>query len=369
VELADNDTRYGALDTVCANGLRLWQNYVIERTDFSKKVVATIMQQGSVVNPKAFVVHFPNIEPLMGTGLKVQYRLDRKLRGESEFTKGPLTGKYETNIPLATDDPAFDPTGLYVFNLVFSPTNELLMGESVIPSVATVGVLRVSSALTNTVTTAPWHSMSVDSTNKVNVLVSDVVNPNGLSAGDMIVAYDSAENEFCGWRRDSGTSWKALTTVTKDGISISEAATTQMSPGYAFWLVRSAPTPNFYLVGRYTGCGYAAEIVGGSVADPGATLVANPTMGDVAINDIDWQGKPLANDTITVPREDLAPLTLTWRSGKWGYTDRRYDPENDKIVSTRVTDVTIPAGTGFWYTRRGESFTITWPLAWPEATE
>jgi hypothetical protein len=72
--LADNSARYETLDTICANGLRLWQNYVLERTDFGKKVVATIMQQGSVVNPNSFVVHFPNIEPLTGTGLKVQYR-------------------------------------------------------------------------------------------------------------------------------------------------------------------------------------------------------------------------------------------------------------------------------------------------------
>ena len=63
------------------------------------------------------------------------------------------------------------------------------------------------------------------------------------------------------------------------------------APGDAFWLARSKPTGNFYLVGRYTGCGYAAEIVGGTTTEPGATLVANPTLGDVAINAIDW---PLA---------------------------------------------------------------------------
>ena len=295
----------------------------------------------------------------------MQYRLDRKLRGEREFTLGELTSKYETSIALDQGDP----TGLYVFNMVLSSTNGLYTGQSVISSVTTVGVMRVSSALTNTVTVAPWLSMSVDSTNEIDVAVSDVVNPNGLSSGDMIVAYDSAEKQYCGWTHDSGTSWKALTTVTKDGISISEAATTQMSPGYAFWLVRSAPTPYFYLVGRYTGGGFAAEIAGGTTANPGATLVANPTMCDIKVNDIDWQGKPLANDKITIPREGVAPLDLTWRNGAWGYTDRRYDPEKDKLVNVRVTDITIPAGTGFWYIRRDEGFTIVWPLVWPEATE
>ena len=192
VELSDNATRYGALDAICANGLRLWQNYVLEREDFSKKVVATIMQQGSVVNPDSFVVHFPNIEPLMGTGLRVQYRLDKKLRRDlakdafaaASFEIGELTGKYETNIPLAPDDP----TGLYVFNIVFSPTNTELTGSSVIASCATIGVLRVSSALTNTVTVAPWMSMSVDSTNKIEMSVADVVNPFSIGGGDAIHA-------------------------------------------------------------------------------------------------------------------------------------------------------------------------------------
>ena len=50
-QLAVDLDRYGALDAICENGLRLWQNYVIERKDFSKKVVATIMQQGSTVDP------------------------------------------------------------------------------------------------------------------------------------------------------------------------------------------------------------------------------------------------------------------------------------------------------------------------------
>ena len=357
--------RYAKLDETCANGLKLWQNYVIDRADFGRKLVAAVVQSGSRVMPDSFIVHFPGVEALQNTGLNIRYRLDRKLRGESAFTQGELTDKYETNVPLGPHDP----TGLYVFNMVLVPTNALDNGQSVLASVATVGVVRVSSPLTNTVTVAPWMSMATDVATNEMVAVSDVVNPNGLSAGDMIVAYDNATGKYNGWSYDSGSAWKAFASVTLDGVEVKEAETTQFAPGDAFWLARSKPTGNFYLVGRYTGCGYAAEIVGGTTAEPGATLVANPTLGDVAINDIDWQGKPLANDTITVPREGLAPLTLTWRKGAWGYTDSRYDPQKGRIVSTRVTDVTIPAGTGFWYTRRGEGFTITWPLAWPDVAQ
>ncbi len=369
-QFAVRDDRYAKLDEVQANGFKLWQNYVIERTDFSKKLVSAVVQSGDRVKEDSFVVHFPGVAGLRNTGLNIRYRLDSKLRrrNDTDFVPGEVTDKYETNVPLGPEDP----TGLYVFNIVLVPTNALDTGTAVLASVATVGVLRVSSPLTNTVTVAPWMSMAKDEAINTDISVSDVVNPNGLSASDMIVAYDAAENEYCGWRRDSGTSWKALTTVTQDGISISEAETTQMTPGYAFWLIRANPgsasaTNHFYLVGRYTGGEYASEIAGGTTASPTATLIANPTLGDVAINDIDWQGKPGTTDTITVPREGLAPFTLTWRSGAWGYSHAVYDPAKGRIVPTRVTDVTIPAGTGFWYTRRGEGFIIAWPRVWPDA--
>ena len=364
VELSDNDTRYGALDAICANGLRLWQNYVLEREDFSKKVVATIMQQGSVVNPDSFVVHFPNIEPLMGTGLKVRYRLDRKLRrnhptkdefAAASFEIGELTPKYETNIPLAPEDP----TGLYVFNIVFSPTNETLTGQSVIASCATIGVLRVSSALTNTVTVAPWMSMSVDSTNKIEVAVTDVVNPFCIGAGDAIHAYETEDGTFRVWERKGDGKWNSPATVNTSGVSQSKAEETTFAPGKAFWFVRNAPGPYIYLVGRYTGDDYEFNIEGGSADDPGHTLVANPTFFDVALDDlafVDGEGNPATPaDGDRIIFQDIAGIQTIYSphatTKKWG-----------RIVPTKVgrrvqnvwtEDGTNTVGTGFWYYRTG----------------
>ena len=361
VELSDNDTRYGALDAICANGLRLWQNYVIERTDFSKKVVATIMQQGSVVNPNSFVVHFPNIEPLMGTGLKVQYRLDKKLRRKTptkddfaaaSFEIGELTGKYETNIPLSPDDP----TGLYVFNIVFSPTNTELTGQSVIASCATIGVLRVSSALTNTVTVAPWLSMSVDSTNEVQVSVADVLNPNGLSGGDAIYSYNSETTNFNAWTQNRDGSWGSVVTVSTRGVSESSAEDTRFAPGKSFWLVRSAPGDYVYLVGRYTGEDYEFDLEGGTPDAPGHTLVANPTMFDVNLTNLVFVvGSPALNDRITLM--DMAGMkTIYYRNSEntsWGRTV--YEKVGHRLKQKWVEDGAVPSGTGFWYYRTDES--------------
>ena len=366
VELADSDTRYGALDTVCANGLRLWQNYVLERTDFGKKVVATIMQQGSTVNPNSFVVHFPNIEPLRSTGLRIQYRLDKKLRGvrtKSEFAAasfeiGELTGKYETNIPLGPEDP----TGLYVFNIVFSPTNEQYTGCSVIASCATIGVLRVSSALTNTVTVAPWLSMSVDTTNEIEVAVANVVNPFSIGGGDGIYAYETSSGTFRAWERQADGGWSTNVTVTVNGLfECPSAEEATFKPGRAFWLVRNAPGPYIYFVGRYTGGDYVMELEGGTPEAPGHTLIANPTFHDIDLNAIafvDAEGTPAtpaADDRITVM--NIAGLqTIHYRNAtntEWGYNVTTNYRGRTKQVWTKGG--TIPSGTGFWYMRTEEN--------------
>ena len=363
--LADDTARYETLDAICPNGLRLWQNYVLERKDFGKKVVATIMQQGNLVLPNSFVVHFPNIEPLAEaiTGLKVQYRLDKKLRSErskaefaaADFDEGELTGKYELNIPLDQGDP----TGLYVFNLVFTPTNELYTGQSVISSVTTIGVLRVSCALTNAVTVAPWLSMSVDSTNEIEVAVTDVVNPNSIGAQDSIRAYEVTPEAvtYREWNRQEDGGWDAPRTVTTRGVSQSAAETASFAPGKAFWLVRKAPGPYVYLIGRYTGEDYFFDLQGGATNAPGATLVANPTFFDVDLNDlvfVDGAGNatsPAAGDRISFL--DIAGMQTFYSrdstNTSWGRTV--YEKVGSRWRPKWVEDGTVPSGTGFWYYR------------------
>jgi hypothetical protein len=310
----------------------------------------------------------------MGTGLKVQYRLDRKLtrnhptKGEfaaASFEIGELTGKYETNIPLGPEDP----TGLYVFNIVFSPTNETLVGQSVIASCSTIGVLRVSSALTNTVTVAPWLSMSVDSTNEIDISVSDVVYPTGISAADEILAYDGAEDVFHGWKQ-SDASWKAVTTATIHGVSVADAETSQFARGSAFWLVRSQPTdPDadnptnyFYLVGRHIGGGRTVAITPAGDAGPGSTLCANPTGYAIALNDLEFSGTIHKDDTISFNGNgDVSTVYIRDSANQsWGYWKKT--KVGGRIKSVFVSDGVVAPGTGFWYIRRSqEGLSLRWP--------
>ena len=369
--------RYEKLDEVQSNGLKLWQNYVIERDDLGKKLVAAVRQSGDRVDANAFVVYFPGVAALRNTGLNVNYRLDRKLKGATEFTRGALSDKYEMNVPLGPSDP----TGLYVFNMVLTPTNQLLYpGEAVLASCTTVGVLRVSSSATNTVTAAPWMAMSNDDAENEPVTVAETVNPNGLvdgtrdGDGDRILVYDAEADEFLSWSHLTGTSWSSATTVTRSGLTSSDADTTPLARGSAFWLVRNDPgsigsTNYVYLVGRYTGDEYSVSLNGAKddtdETKPGYTLVANPTMYDVSLNSltfVDGSGDPAtpaAGDRIVV--QDRTGIDKIYvRNGantEWGrYVSRKV---NGRIRQTWESDGTVPSGTGFWYVRESEKSALS----------
>ncbi len=361
-EFADNtdNKRYRLLETVCGNGLKLWQNYMLDRTDLSKKLVAAIRQSGDRVNENTFVVYFPNVSVDRSTGLDVGFRLERKLKGEDNWTVVEQSDKYEINVPLGPDDP----TGLYVFNIVLAPPNDEATdepmyggGESVMASIATVGVIRVSSAMTNTLTVAPWNSQTVGTEAALDVSVSDVANPNsGISGGDMILAYDAESQDFNAWARSQtkADEWNALLALR--GVSVAEAATNRFAPGQAFWLVRSAPGDYIYLIGRYTGDQYSAAITGGTGEDPGFTMVANPTMADVALNDLVFEaGSPAAGDRIVV--QDAAGFQRAYvrnaANSEWG---RHVSAKSgDAVTQTWDNDDTVPSGTGFWYVRTDDS--------------
>ena len=352
--------RYGYLDSVCPNGLKLWQNYVIERTDMSRKLVATVMQRGSRVGQNAFVVHFPGVEALRNTGLNIRYRLDRKLKGETEFTLGELSDKYEMTVPLGFED-GNDSTGLYVFNMVLVSTNETAetgAGEAVLASCATVGVMRVSSTNMNTVTAVPWYSMSVDTETPTNIVANDVVNQNGISTDDMILAYKAASGKFNAWSNGGESGWKALATVSTNGVDVIDADDAQFPRGNAFWLVRSNPSAKYYyLIGRYTGDNYEVELAGGSKEEPGYTLVANPTMHDVDLNDlkfVDGEGNPaepsLDDRIVVLDASGVQTIYFLHKTKKkWGRNVPTKVGNRTKQIWTEGG--AIPSGTGFWYNR------------------
>jgi hypothetical protein len=200
--------------------------------------------------------------------------------------------------------------------------------------------------------------MSVDAVTNIDVTVSDVVNPNGISANDMILAYNAETSDFNGWKRGS-EDWDAVATVSTRGVSESSAEVTRFLRGNAFWLVRTAPGPYIYLVGRYTGEDYLVELDDGTPAAPGHTLVANPTFNDVDLNAIafvDASGDPATpavGDRIVV-MDQAGMQTIYARNATnttWGHMV--YEKVGRRLQQKWAEGGTIPAGTGFWYNRTG----------------
>ena len=348
--------RYVYLDTVCDNGLKLWHNYVIEREDLTEKIYAAIHQSCQRVTENHFEIRFPNVEVLRNTGLAAYFRLDKKLGSSGLWVDGDLTGHYELNIPLSDDsDPTFDPTGLYEFNIVLAQTNDLgeVVAQAVLPSCATIGVLRVSSAATNTIVAVPWRSASKGEDVEEDVLINETVNPNGLCDATRMYAWDTNGPSFHGWSFELGTQWSAIAAGTSDGIAVTPTSATEFPRGGAFWLVRPAPTNEYiYLVGRYDGGAYSTALAGGSTNAPGFTMVANPTMEAVNLNSLTFSATPAADDRIVI--QDAAGFQKVYvrnaANTEWG---RWVSRKSEGLVTQEWVnnDGIVPSGTGFWYVR------------------
>ena len=163
------------------------------------------------------------------------------------------------------------------------------------------------------------------------------------------------------WERKADKSWNTTTTVTTSGVSVVEAEEAKLAPGKAFWLVRNAPGPYIYLIGRYTGGDYVMELEGGTVNVPGHTLIANPTFHDIDLNDlafVDAGGSPAtpaANDRIMVM--NIAGIQTIYYRNKantqWGRNvTQKIKGRNQQVWAEGGT---IPAGTGFWYKRTADT--------------
>ena len=146
-------------------------------------------------------------------------------------------------------------------------------------------------------------------------------------------------------------------TITKKGVSSSGAEDTRFEPGKAFWLVRSNPSGYIYLVGRYTGEDYVTELNGGTAEAPGHTLVANPTMFDIDLNDLVFEGgTPAADDRIiTMGLSGLQTLYYpnATNTTHWGRNVTQTIKGRKKQVF--IEGGIIPAGTGFWYNRTADT--------------
>ena len=236
-------------------------------------------------------------------------------------------------------------------------------------STNTLGVLRVDSSLKSTIVAVPWGQLS-GSGSDVAITVADYVKTDNLSVGDHIYVYNTSTEKYQGWELktvDGAKVWDPMATVDDSTFEIVEApaaALKELPLGSALWVERQAPTSDgnpvpFYLSGQVTKAAVTTTITAGTTTAPVWNLVANPTDSDYSLSSIT---DAHAKDVIYLVNDSNAPKKIFQKKKNgayvWGYTKMVQD--GDDYVSTFVTTVSIPRGTGFWYVSAGGTPSFNW---------
>jgi hypothetical protein len=193
--------------------------------------------------------------------------------------------------------------------------------------------------------------------------VSNYVHTPHLGTGDSVQVADKGHiYRYWQWGgQNSG--WQGATTITKDSVvPATPASAHSLERNSAVWVTRDKPEEKpFFLIGQYSSKEQKLKIEAGTEANPVCTLVPNPCLTAINVNKYGWGSKPIGNnkDLIRIPNGNKAPLLVQWNGKEWG----RYVLEGRKSVWKN--DVTIPAGTGFWYMRCGGEFEIELPASKP----
>ena len=345
------------LDKKQANGLRKWEN-IVTGTDENQLLLSTAaeVEGGLTLN---IALTETGKQGRVDTGYHVRYDLRKYDDGDGGWKSvGEIKDSPNFSIQLLDEaNKSVGATGFYRLTTLIIPDNELSVTNE-IPSTNIVGVLEVASTLTNTLAAVPWVALATDpdSAKVQSMKVSGYVNTSHLENGDSVqVATDGLI--YRGWSWDQSLKqWIGASTVTASGVF--DAFSAEEQPLYrnsAVWVSREKPeTKPFFLVGQYSGTPVYLTIKGGTAAAPVCTLVPNPSIKAMKVNDYDWNEYPADGDIIRIPNGKSVPVVLRWKDGAWGrYV---YDPQT--YMSEWRTDATVPAGTGFWYHRCAGGFSL-----------
>ena len=211
----------------------------------------------------------------------------------------------------------------------------------------------------------PFLDLPKDPALKAPVKVEGYVGNGFVKDGDFIRTRE--DGTFKVWAMESGK-FEPYTSVKASGktVEVSGAAESPLVPGRSVWVTRADHGKPFIVLGQFSGDPIEVEI-GASSTDAetgktivGATMVTNPNMEAVKINDIDWGENPQEKDSIEIPSATgEVSQRLFWYPSKGGFGYAVVKRVGKRYVQTIVTDCEVPAGMGFWYYRAsGGSFKI-----------
>lgn len=327
------------LHTAEANGLEVWQNYVLGINGATENLSVKTEDNSAT---KIEIV--PATDPAPNSGFTVSYKMDYTDTAATTTTLETL------DIDLSGED---DPTGVYQVKAILTPDNG---GESiVIETENKVGVVKAIQEMELAIVSVPWKKLSLSAESE-DIPVADLVKTSTLDEGDMLLVYNG-EN-YDAWKLDAEKTWSSVGIIvkTENGMELvasPDPTKTTVKRGSGVFLKRQDHTKPYYLYGQVD----ESEVV--EALPDKVNLVANPNMTDF---DLNKEGAISAaeGDTIIVPTV-AAPKKCTKLGGKWGYQEHYID-QRGIVRERRVDEVKIPAGTGFWYEKgnKSSSSKINW---------
>ena len=239
-------------------------------------------------------------------------------------------------------------------------------------SVNVFGIVKVESQMTNTIIAVPWTWYSAEERKATHIPAAKLVKTTNLSEGDLLMQYRRDEEQgdrYECWTVEDGE-WTALPTATSNAVyqAVTGPDGAVSVRGYGLWLVRHRPVDAsgaavpFYLYGQSVTNTVVSTAKGGRITDPSYTMLGNPYCEPVRINSLMFRGVIGTEDRIIVPSGANASKYLQHKAGKgWRWVEVKM--VNGAPKNTYDYNVTVPAGTGFWYVRRTDGdLDIEWPL-------
>ena len=342
---ADDNGITGAWDEEDASGVPNAFRYVFNEPEGNIEVISSVDVAGTSVKMAT-----PEIKK--NDGFTVKYELDRVAASGEVLSAGTASTSADD---LGIDFESVKSNAYFKVAAVLESTDGTAAQAKVL-SDTTIGVLAITNAPATAIIGVPWVALSGGA-----ISVSNLVYTANLTEGDTIKAYDSASGKYKAWELQSDKTWQPLIVV--GGAEGSAADAYTVPRGAGVWLTRQDPAAPIYLVGGVAEGEMPATPLDPAKGDsPAWNLVASPSAEPVAVGEL-LDEKP--GDKIVIPTAG-APKNYEKVNGQWGYWTTETVMDGDEPVGVRsvfkTDDVTVPAGTGFWYlngsTEGGK--TITW---------
>lgn len=224
-----------------------------------------------------------------------------------------------------------------------------------VTSANTFGIVKVDSDRTATVVAVPWVACGTTTTPNAPIKVVDLVTTTNLTVGDVLYYWDDGNIKSFTY---NGTSWVAANSAnTTEEYNVGSLGDTDATVGrnVSLMLVRQSTSNPFYVYGQVS----TDETPTKTIAT-GMNLVSSPLAKDLVLNGVSagwsFSGAPANGDQVMIPLAGGTFKTYTYNASSSQWIHRYWDGsamQND-------TNLTVPAGEGFWYKHKGSGLTITW---------